>query len=276
MKKRRLYQTISLFLLHSSLWDWAQLKWFCNPVLSCHSCALSWFACPIGVFIQHSGCRIFPFLAVGMVLVLGMLLARVLCGWMCPFGFLQDLLHKIPSPKFKVPGWMSYIKYLVLIFMVALLPYFFGGNTAFSFCKICPASALQVTLPNLIQSSFGVVTVGNLIKLGFTASILLLAVFGSRIFCKAFCPIGAMLAPLNLVSYWGMKIPTKNCVSCHMCDKACPTQITPSANVLEETSANRALDCVVCYECVDTCPVKKKEEKKKLASIKDASSSSGS
>ena len=112
---RRAVQTVSLLLLHSS-WG-PELKSFCLPVMNCHSCALSWFACPIGVYVHYAGYRLFPFLAVGTVLIIGVFLGRFLCGWVCPFGFLQDLLHKIPSPKFRLPRWTAAIKYVVLVVM---------------------------------------------------------------------------------------------------------------------------------------------------------------
>ena len=150
LSRRRLVQVLSLLTLHSS-WG-PEAKWLCVPVLNCHSCALAWFACPIGVAIHYSGYRLFPLIAAGTILLLGTLFGRLFCGWACPFGFLQDMLHKIPSPKFRLPSWASYTKYLVLLLMVFAFPMFWGENTLFSFCRICPASALQVTIPHAVAS----------------------------------------------------------------------------------------------------------------------------
>ena len=135
---RQSVQFVSLFLLHSS-WG-PEFKWLCNPVLSCHSCVLAWFACPIGVFVHYSGYHLFPFLAVGTVLLLGVFLGRLLCGWVCPFGLLQDLLYKMPGPKFHMPKWTVNVKYVVLLVTVILLPFFLGEQTMLSFCRWCPAS----------------------------------------------------------------------------------------------------------------------------------------
>ena len=101
--KRKISLLVSAVLLHSS-WG-PELKWLCNPVLSCHSCALAWFACPIGVFVHYSGYHLFPFVALGSVLLVGVLIGRLLCGWVCPFGLVQDWLHKIRTPKLDLPPW---------------------------------------------------------------------------------------------------------------------------------------------------------------------------
>lgn len=247
-------------MLHSS-WG-PQFKWICNPVLSCHSCALAYFACPIGVFTQFAGNHVFPFIAFGTVLILGILLGRLLCGWICPFGFLQDLLFKIKSKKIIMPAWTSYIKYLVLIFMVLLIPYFLGGETFYSFCRICPAAALQSSLPGLIASGFADFSTSHIVRFSLLVLILAAAIFSSRAFCKVLCPIGAILAPLNLLCFWAIKIPEDGCVQCGKCSRVCVMDDDPSVRVLERKSANRTLDCVVCHECQDACPLKKSDAKK--------------
>lgn len=249
---RRAVQFLSLLLLHSS-WG-PELKWICNPVLSCHSCVLAWFACPVGVFVHYSGYHIFPFMALGMTLLLGVLIGRLLCGWVCPFGLLQDLLYRLPGPKFELPSWTANIKYAVLVLLVFLLPFLFTEQTWFSFCRICPASALQVTLPNLLQSSFSGFNTAAAVKIAILLLVLAGAVVSSRSFCKTLCPIGALLAPLNFISLWKIRVPTQNCVSCGKCETACPSQIAPSSRIAQNLPPNRALDCVVCHECQTTCP----------------------
>jgi len=257
---RSTVQSISLLLLHSS-WG-PEFKWICNPVLSCHSCVLAWFACPIGIFVHYSGYHLFPYLALGSVLLLGALVGRMFCGWVCPFGFLQDLLHRIPTPKLSLPAWTSYTKYLVLLLMVFVLPYFYGEETILSFCRVCPSSALQVTLPNLIGGA--VVSTATLVKLTVLAAVLLLALFVSRGFCRIFCPIGALLAPLNLVSVWIVRPAKSDCLECGQCDDACPTSVAPSTRLQEGIGANRALDCIVCHDCQPACPGKQLDERARL------------
>jgi len=254
MVKRRIVQTLSLIGLHAS-WG-PEAKWFCNPVLSCHSCVLSWFACPIGVFVHYSGYHLFPYMAVGMVLLMGALFGRLLCGWVCPFGFLMDLLYKIPSPKFQMPRWTGYIKYFVFVAMVIVFPYFLTESTLLSFCRICPAAAIQVTIPNLIMGGFTTISTLTIVKFVVLAGVLVLAVLSSRSFCKVFCPIAAILAPLNLVSYWAVKPPVPACENCQRCDRYCPTDCLPSARIKKQVPPNRDTECIVCHDCQETCPHK--------------------
>ena len=256
---RRTVQYLSLVLLHSS-WG-PDVKWFCNPVLTCHSCALAWFACPVGVFVHYSGYHLFPFLAAGTVLFLGVLGGRILCGWVCPFGLLQDLLYRIPSRKFMLPQWTNHTKYLVLALMVLLFPFLFGEQTLLSFCRVCPASAIEVTLPNLARTGAAALTMPTAIKLGVLAGVVLLAIACSRSFCRVFCPIGALLAPLNYVALWKIQAPAERCISCKRCDKVCPGNGAPSERIAAGVAANRSLECIVCHECQTACPMPQRERK---------------
>jgi ferredoxin-type protein NapH len=274
-KKRLTIQTGSFVLLNTAFWG-SGFKWICNPVLNCHGCPLAWFACPIGVFIHYSGYQIFPFFALGVVLLIGALVGRLLCGWVCPFGWLQDLLHRIPSPKFSMPKWTNAIKYVVLVAMVFAIPWFLGPTTAWAFCRICPTAALQVTLPAFLglNPAFPGTTLAMdasmILKLGLAALILALAVFSSRSFCRVLCPIGALLAPLNHLSPWTVKFKGKTCTACTICDKVCPTDVQPMDRLRQDIPANRSLDCVVCHDCTKRCPsfTRKKKQAKTVAATK--------
>jgi polyferredoxin len=253
MIKRRISQIISLLILHSS-WG-PEAKWLCNPVLSCHSCALAWFACPVGIFVHYSGYHVFPFVALGTVLVVGVLVGRLMCGWVCPFGFLLDMLYKIPSPKFDFPAWTGYIKYGVLVLMVFFIPFLLGESSMYSFCRICPASVVQVTIPNIIAKGFSVLSVSALIKLAIFIVVVGFAVTSSRSFCKVLCPIAALLGPLNHVSFWAMSLPaTRPCTGCKKCDAICPSNGQPFSRIAKGVPPNRAADCIVCHDCQHICP----------------------
>ncbi|MBZ5497448.1 MAG: 4Fe-4S binding protein [Acidobacteriia bacterium] len=229
------------------------MKWLCNPVLSCHSCALSWFACPIGVFVHFSGYHVFPFLPLGMVLLAGVFLGRLLCGWVCPFGLLQDLLHKIPSVKVILPNWTNYIKYALLFLVVILTPYLWGESTLYSFCRLCPAGTLQSSVPSVIAAGFSTFQSATLVRWLVLLAILVFAIVSARSFCKALCPLGALLAPLNYLSVWAIKAPQETCLNCKKCDAACSMDIQPSVRINQGIPANRDAECIVCHECQTAC-----------------------
>ncbi len=101
-------------------------KKFCTPGFNCHGCPWASMACPIGVFTFSSAVHQLPALAISSILAVGLVFGRMACGFICPFGLIQDLLHKIPSPKLMLPKIFRYGKYFFLIFFVALLPFIFG------------------------------------------------------------------------------------------------------------------------------------------------------
>jgi polyferredoxin len=155
---RTLTQTAFVFLLNPYFLSFRNV---CFPVLNCWGCPAAAFACPIGAMGNFFASGLFPFLVLGTLIFFGAILGRMLCGWVCPFGFLQDLLYKIKSPKLNLPPFFKYGKYLVLLIMVILIPLFFGidltpGKTKandFFFCYLCPAGTLEATIPVTISNS---------------------------------------------------------------------------------------------------------------------------
>jgi len=90
------------------------------PALNCYSCPLSRFACPIGTFQHFLTLRQVPYFMLGFFGFIGGLIGRAPCGWICPFGLIQELLYKIPSYKIHLPEWVKYIKYVVLVVLLVL------------------------------------------------------------------------------------------------------------------------------------------------------------
>jgi polyferredoxin len=196
-----------------------------------------------------------PMLVIGFLAIVGATVGRAPCGWLCPFGWLQDLLNKIPTPKFKGPDFLRYLKYVILVVFVFVLPAFWLDGLGFgepSFCKfICPAGTLEGGLPFLVLSPGLKSQLGWLFTWkAFVLAVLLVAmVFFKRPFCRWVCPLGAFYGPFNKISIYKLEIDHKECIRCGLCSKACPVDL----NVPEEI---HSAECLHCLDCVKVCPTK--------------------
>ena len=131
------------------------LKKFCVPGLNCYSCPAASGACPVGALQAVSGSSKFTisFYVTGFLMMLGVLLGRFVCGFLCPFGWFQELLHKIPSRKFSTKKIkpLRHLKYAVLLIAVIILPAAVVNHTGLGdpyFCKyICPQGVLEGAIP---------------------------------------------------------------------------------------------------------------------------------
>lgn len=232
-------------------------KWkqFCNPGLNCYSCPAATLACPIGALqaVSSSMNFKFSFYVVGFLLAVGVLLGRVVCGWLCPFGLLQELIHKIPTPKFKLWSWMKYVKYVILAVFVIILPITvtnFMGMGKPAFCQyICPAGTLEGGIPLLSAHEELRQTIGPLFFL--KAGILIVTIIGCvliyRFFCKALCPLGAIYGLLNKISIYHLEVDQHKCVGCGKCSRVCKMDVDP---VKKTNSA----ECIRCGNCTAACP----------------------
>ena len=103
-------------------------KRFCVPGLNCYSCPGALFACPLGSLQAElaSGEVRLPLYTLGFLFAFGAVLGRFVCGWLCPFGLVQDLIYKIPAPKKlrRLPGdrGLVMLRYLLLALLCILLP----------------------------------------------------------------------------------------------------------------------------------------------------------
>jgi ferredoxin-type protein NapH len=216
----------------------------CSPVFHCYSCPLATFACPIGVLANFSAIHLFPFLALGTLLLVGAVFGSFVCGWACPFGFMQDLIHRIPMPKFTLPAWAGMFRYVSLILFVLLVPYLFGESHPLFFCRLCPAGALEGALPNVAQMAIA----GNAIvwptatKLVILGVILAAMLFTWRPWCMLFCPLGAIYSLMDKASVIFLRFDKNRCRGCERCRSLCLSGVRPDERV-------NSMSCVRCLEC---------------------------
>lgn len=232
-------------------------KAVCVPGLNCYSCPAASGACPIGAFQAVVGSSKFSFsyYITGFLILIGVLLGRFVCGFLCPFGWLQDLLHKIPGKKLSTKKLkpLRYLKYAVLLLAVVLLPALVVNDVGMGdpfFCKyICPQGVLEGAIPlsavnEGIRSALGSLFTQKLVIL---IVVVVLSILFYRPFCKWICPLGAFYALMNKVSLLGIKIDEHKCVSCGKCAKACKMDV-------DITKSPNHTECIRCGKCITACP----------------------
>ncbi|MBN1257695.1 MAG: 4Fe-4S binding protein [Planctomycetes bacterium] len=232
------------------------LRSICTPGFNCHACPWATFTCPIGVMTYGFSIRTLPILGLAMLLSFGVLLGRLACGFLCPFGILQDLLHRIPFLKGKLPKSFRYIKYLALLILVIVSPYLLGYEVAaernFYYCKVCPVGTLTAHVPNyFIDSPEASALYGlageNTVRLTILGLFLVMMLVFSRPFCQTFCPLGAVYGLLSRLAPIRLRIDRNACNNCGLCDPVCPVNL----DVRKEVGG---AECIACGDCIKTCP----------------------
>lgn len=238
------------------------IKNICVPGLNCYSCPGAIGACPIGS-LQNSlydANQFFPFYVLGLLFLMGSVFGRAICGWLCPFGFLQELLYKIKTPKLKLEHShprldkaLRPVKYVMLFGLAIALPFmgrFIAGLASPWFCKlVCPAGTslagwplvlLNADLRALLGFLFGWKSLLAIGTLGASIAI-------SRVFCKYLCPLGAFYGLFNRLALYRLRFEKSACIDCGMCEKVCPMGIAMP-------EANQSPECIRCGKCQVACP----------------------
>jgi len=255
--KRRLVQLGSLVFSNAAVLS--ALRFLPCSYLQCSNCAISTFTCPL-ILVQRGA----VFASMGLF---GMMSAKILgsvavalavlaffgsaagawsCGWLCPFGFLQDLLHKIPVPKFRLPGWSGHLRLPLFLGLVVAVPYW---TRSLFFCDVCPSGTINrlwqqaAGIPLQFKTPEGLVAIFSLV---FLAVVLALALFTLRPFCNLLCPIGGFLGLFNRISGYHVAVDKERCADCGRCQSLCPQGIDPVATPGHS-------QCNLCLECTRAC-----------------------
>lgn len=206
-----------------------------------------------GSFVSHT--HLSNVVLVIAVLGTALLLRSAFCGWICPLGFLQDLVSnlsrvlqkRIPAVRRGIASlktrtarlavldrYLRYLKYLVLAWAV-------GGSAYFGFMVFRDYDP-WATLLNLAEFSFtpGVIVLLILIVASF---------FIERPWCRYACPLGAASGLLGKLSPVYLKREEDACTSCKLCTKSCPMGLN-----IHDAQTIKSADCITCLECVGACP----------------------
>jgi len=225
------------------------------------------FACPYNLDqLTSSGCYYLSHLDVlfaegwqeilaffGTFIVCAVLLGRVLCGFICPLGFVQDVAHQarqalhIEGVSFneRMYAVLRLVKWIMLVIFLGIG--FIGGN----FCDFCPAAAISPALA------------GFKLSLGLGGFFLIVVIvsgfFKRRSFCNI-CPLGYILGLTHKASLFKLKKDAVACTECGACYEACPMGIKSIFTVREGKKGElrkidvTTPDCIMCGECVRRCP----------------------
>jgi len=261
LDRRKIIQLISTFLHNPNILNFStgeiyqgKSKSICVPGLNCYSCPGAVGSCPLGS-LQNSIANPllkFPFYIVGLLLLLGLLLGRLICGFLCPFGLLQELLYKIPIKKVKkskVTYYLSYLKYFILAIFVIIIPLYFiivSSQSMPAFCKfICPAGTLEAGIPLVFTNYELKSVIGNLFLLKIIILIVTISsvIIIYRAFCRFICPLGAIYSLFNKISVFGISVDMGKCTGCNKCVSFCKMDVK---NVGDH-------ECIACGECKNIC-----------------------
>jgi ferredoxin-type protein NapH len=214
--------------------------------LNCYACPTAAFACPIGALQNFAVRHKIPFYVLGVVGLAGIVIGRASCGWLCPFGWLQDMVYKLKTPKLRLPNRFNWTRYLVLAVLVGIIPYLTGEPW---FSKLCPMGTLEAGIPLVLLNADLRSMVHGLywLKIAILAGFLGWMTFVKRPFCRWVCPLGALWSPFNPISTFRLEVNTNACTGCNRCQEVCPTDIRIYDNPNSEA-------CIRCLACMKACP----------------------
>lgn len=191
-------------------------------------------------FIRKIGSSNFVLIVAAGLLTLGF--SGSFCGWLCPFGAVQDFLawvgrlvfrgrtHLVPA---RLHAWLKHLRWALL----ALILWMSAKYLSLWFADYDPFRAL---FHFKFESILAIVLVGVTVLGG---------VLVERFFCLYTCPLGALVGGLGKAGYIAVRRSEEACIDCALCARVCPSRIA-----VDKARVVRDQHCTMCAECVEVCP----------------------
>lgn len=189
-----------------------------------------------------------------IVLALGLLVGTALvggafCGWVCPFGGLQDLLtairRRLRLPEVKVPARVDTVLGFGRYVVLAGILYATVQTGKMWFADYDPYRTI-FSLGWLFEFNWAEAWPAYVVSL----AVLVGAFFVPRLWCRYLCPLGGVISLVQRISLFRIRRNAATCIQCKKCDRACPVGI----RVSQKKSVTAS--CISCLSCVEACPVK--------------------
>jgi ferredoxin-type protein NapH len=198
----------------------------------------------LGVPIPLAGAVLFVFVALSFAF------GRIFCGYVCPVGTAQELLHLLPGKKLKVTN-----KTITTAFRIGFLIAFVVLAAGFSIGL----------LRYLGLKEFFDLNTGAVFFWAFL-TIVVISIFVYRPFCRLACPYGALLSLAEIKGRFKLR-RNENCINCKKCGEACPTNEAGWTDLKQE--------CYMCNRCKEICPVNGIEYTSRIIREQDRKKASG-
>ena len=184
----------------------------------------------------------------------------VFCGWLCPFGALQELLAQIAralrlpqwNPSQRLQGYLWSGKYISLALILTLV-------------ALAPGAAIVAEEIEPFKTAITAMFVRGLPYVIYAAALLAIGLFTERAFCRFLCPLGGALAILDRLHLLDLLKRRPECGNpCHLCERSCPVRaIKPSGRIVM-AECFQCLDCQVEYYDDRRCPPLAQARKRRL------------